>query len=356
MPPWPRSKAHHVDQPNDRQLARLAVHGLLKQLDPYSTLLDPQSFRDMQEEARGIFGGLGIEVTESEGLVKVVAPAVGSHAARAGIRAGDVITQIDHAAIRNIPITQVVERMRGPVHSSVLLRIQRGAAAIDLRIERDLIRVRSVAARREGDDVGYIQISKFNELTFAAVREAIERFSSELPGNRLKGYILDLRNNPGGLVEQAVLVAGVFLGEGDIVSTRGRHATKVYHLKPNTAQRGLIGNKPIIVLINGGTASAAEIVAGALQDHKRATLVGSRSFGKGSVQTVVSLGSGKGALKLTTAWYFTPTGRSIQDTGIAPDIEVFRTPHRLAKVGPGKLRKADRECDNLWSHPTPKTT
>jgi carboxyl-terminal processing protease len=328
-------KARYPEQPNDAKLIGWAISGLIKQLDTNSAFLDAQSFRDAKEEARGVFGGLGIEVTEAEGLVKVVAPAAGSHAEKAGIRPGDLITQLDHASIRGLSIKQVVEKMRGPVRSRILLRVRRPGLdqPLDLSIERELIRVRSVGAWPEGDDVGYIRLTKFNGLTFQGVRTALHELASKIPVHKLKGYVLDLRNNPGGLLDQAVLVASVFLRGGEIVSTRGRNTSDVYRLEANAAPRELIDDKPVIVLIDGGTASAAEIVAGALQDHKRATLVGTRSFGKGSVQTLTSLGPGNGGLKLTTAWYFTPAGRTIQTTGILPDIEVLQEAPQPASAG-----------------------
>jgi carboxyl-terminal processing protease len=319
-------RTHYTEPPDADKLVGWAIGGLLRGLDTHSAYLDEQTFRDMEEEARGVFGGLGIEVTEADGLVKVVAVAARSHAAKADIRPGDIITQLDRASIQGLTIKQVVEKMRGPVHSKILLRVRRTAVdqVMDVWIERDLIHVRSVAARVEGGDVGYIGIAKFNGLTFQGMRTAIHDLASKVPARNLKGYIIDLRNNPGGLVDQAILVASVFLKQGEVVSTKGRNSADVYRLKANDAPRELISDKPVIVLINGGTASAAEIVAGALQDHQRATLVGTRSYGKGSVQTVTSLGPGNGALKLTTAWYFTPAGRSIQATGISPDIEVLQ--------------------------------
>jgi carboxyl-terminal processing protease len=240
----------------------------------------------------------------------------------AGIRIGDIITHLDHASIRGLTITQVVEKMRGPVNSKVVVTVERGgpAGSVEVSATRDLIRVMTVHAGLEGGDVGYIQIAKFNGQTFEGLKSAVDRLSAQISSTKLKGYIIDLRNNPGGLVNQAVLVANAFV-QGEVVSTRGRDS-EMHRLGVDSGPRDMARGKPIIVLINGGSASAAEIVAGALQDHKRATILGTRSFGKGSVQTVTPLGKEAGALKLTTAWYVTPAGRFIQARGIAPDIEV----------------------------------
>jgi carboxyl-terminal processing protease len=317
----------YVEKPDTSKLTRWAIEGMLRALDPHSQYLDDQAFRDLEEEARGVFGGLSIEVAAKDGLVAVVAPAADSSAARAGLKPGDIITAVDNVPVRGLTITQVVERIRGPQGSTILLQIKRQGQdrPIDLKVIREVVRVRSVRSRIEANSVGYIYITKFNGLTFDGLQAAISDLSSKIPRRNLKGYILDLRNNPGGVLDQSILVAGAFLSGGtEIVSTHGRSPHDVQHFATTANSHDLTEGKPIVVLVNGGSASAAEIVAGALQDHRRATIVGTRTFGKGSVQTATSLGPGKGGIQLTTAWYFTPAGRSIQATGILPDIEVMQ--------------------------------
>jgi carboxyl-terminal processing protease len=286
--------------------------------------MDPKSFRDMQVQTRGEFGGLGIEVTMEDGLVKVVTPIDETPAAKAGILANDIITQLDGEQVQGLTLNQAVEKMRGPVNSKIKLTIMRKGQdkPIEVSITRDIIRVRSVRSRVEGDDVGFIRISQFNEQTSEGLKKAITDITAQVQKDKLKGYILDLRNNPGGLLDQAISVSDAFLERGEIVSTRGRNAeeTQRYSARPGDLTNG----KPVIVLINGGSASASEIVAGALQDHKRSTILGTRSFGKGSVQTIIPLGNNNGALRLTTARYYTPSGKSIQAKGIVPDIEVLQ--------------------------------
>jgi len=319
-----RVRAHYVEKPDDAKLIESAINGMLSGLDPHSSFMDAKSFRDMQVQTRGEFGGLGIEVTMEDGLIKVVAPIDDTPAAKAGVRAGDIITHLDDEAVQGLTLNQAVEKMRGPVNTKINLRIMRKGSdkPIEISIVRDIIRVRSVRSRVEGDDVGYIRITQFSEQTTDGLKKAIEDISKQVPADKLRGYVLDLRNNPGGLLDQAISVSDTFLDRGEIVSTRGRDPdeTQRFSARPGDMIKG----KPLIVLINGGSASASEIVAGALQDHKRATLVGTRSFGKGSVQTIIPLGPGNGALRLTTARYFTPSGRSIQAKGIAPDIEVLQ--------------------------------
>src|SRR5262250_3140306 len=319
-----RVRADYVERPDDSKLVESAINGMLAGLDPHSSYMDPKSFRDMQVQTRGEFGGLGIEVTMEEGLVKVVAPIDDTPAAKAGVMANDVITHLDDEPVQGLTLNQAVEKMRGPVNTKIKLTIMRKGAdkPIDVSIVRDIIRVRSVRSRTEGDDVGFIRISQFNEQTSEGLKKAITDITTQINKDKLKGYILDLRNNPGGLLDQAISVSDAFLERGEIVSTRGRNAEETQRF--NARAGDLIHGKPLIVLINGGSASASEIVAGALQDHKRATLVGTRSFGKGSVQTIIPLGSGNGALRLTTARYYTPSGKSIQAKGIVPDIEVLQ--------------------------------
>jgi carboxyl-terminal processing protease len=317
-----RVRADYVERPDDSKLVESAINGMLAGLDPHSSYMDPKSFRDMQVQTRGEFGGLGIEVTMEEGLVKVVAPIDDTPAAKAGVMANDVITHLDDEAVQGLTLNQAVDKMRGPVNTKIKLTIMRKGAdkPIEVNIVRDIIRVKSVRWHPEGGDIGYIRITQFNEQTTDGLKQAINDLNSQLGADKVKGYVVDLRNNPGGLLDQAISVSDTFLEKGEIVSTRGRNPeeTQRFNARPGDMTKG----KPVIVLINGGSASASEIVAGALQDHKRATLIGTRSFGKGSVQTIIPLGAGNGALRLTTARYYTPSGRSIQAKGISPDIEV----------------------------------
>jgi len=332
-----RVRSHYVEKPDDSKLVESAINGMLSGLDPHSSYMDPKSFRDMQVQTRGEFGGLGIEVTMEDGLIKVVAPIDDTPAAKAGIRAGDIITHLDDEAVQGLTLNQAVEKMRGLVNTKINLKIMRKGndKPIDVSIVRDVIRVRSVRSRLEGDDVGYIRITQFNEQTTDGLRKALSDLSNQA-GDKLKGYVIDLRNNPGGLLDQAISVSDAFLERGEIVSTRGRDPDETQRF--NAKAGDLTKGKPVIVLINGGSASASEIVAGALQDHKRATLIGSRSFGKGSVQTIIPLGSGNGALRLTTARYFTPSGKSIQAKGIVPDIEVLQDVPEEVKSRPTETK------------------
>jgi carboxyl-terminal processing protease len=318
-----RVRANYVTEPDDKKLIESAINGMLAGLDPHSSYMDAKSFRDMQVQTRGEFGGLGIEVTMEENLIKVVAPIDDTPAAKAGVRANDIITHLDDEPVHGLTLNQAVEKMRGPVNTKIKLRISRKGAEkpIEVTIVRDIIRVRSVRHRTEDEDIGFIRITQFNEQTSEGLKRAIDEISVKL-GDKLKGYIIDLRNNPGGLLDQAISVADTFLDKGEIVSTRGRNPDETQRF--NARAGDLTKGKPVIVLINGGSASASEIVAGALQDHKRATIVGTRSFGKGSVQTIIPLGSESGALRLTTARYFTPARRSIQAKGITPDIEILQ--------------------------------
>jgi len=319
-----RVRADYVEKPDDAKLVESAINGMLAGLDPHSSYMDPKSFRDMQIQTRGEFGGLGIEVTMEDGLVKVVAPIDDTPAAKAGVMAGDIITHLDDEAVQGLTLNQAVDKMRGPVNTKIRLKIMRKGQdkPTEVSIVRDIIRVRSVRSRSEGDDVGYIRVTQFNEQTTDGLKKAINDLTAQLTADKLKGFIVDLRNNPGGLLDQAISVSDAFLEKGEIVSTRGRNAEETQRF--NSRAGDLTKGKPVLVLINGGSASASEIVAGALQDHKRATVLGTRSFGKGSVQTIIPLGSGNGALRLTTARYFTPAGRSIQAKGITPDIEVLQ--------------------------------
>jgi carboxyl-terminal processing protease len=319
-----RVRSDYVEKPDDSKLVESAISGMLSGLDPHSSYMDAKSFRDMQVQTRGEFGGLGIEVTMEDGLIKVVSPIDDTPASRAGILANDIITQLDDEQVQGLTLNQAVEKMRGPVNTKIKLKVVRKGVdnPLDITLVRDNIRVRSVRSRVEADDIAYIRITTFNEQTTEGLKKSIADLQSQIGGDKLKGYVIDLRNNPGGLLEEAVTVSDAFLERGEIVSTRGRNPEETQR---RTAHPGdLTKGKPVIVLINGGSASASEIVAGALQDHKRATLVGTRSFGKGSVQTIIPLGSGNGALRLTTARYYTPSGKSIQAKGIVPDIEVLQ--------------------------------
>ncbi|MGH6725536.1 MAG: S41 family peptidase [Pseudolabrys sp.] len=319
-----RVRADYVEKPDDSKLIESAINGMLAGLDPHSSYMDPKSFKDMQVQTRGEFGGLGIEVTMEDGLIKVVAPIDETPAAKAGVMANDIIVKLDDEQVQGLTLNQAVEKMRGPVNTKIKLTIMRKGQdkPIEVSITRDIIRVRSVRSQVEGDDVGYIRLTQFNEQTTDGLKKAISDITAKVSEDKLKGYILDLRNNPGGLLDQAISVSDAFLQKGEIVSTRGRNPEETQRF--NARPGDLTHSKPVIVLINGGSASASEIVAGALQDHKRVTVIGTRSFGKGSVQTIIPLGSGNGALRLTTARYFTPSGRSIQAKGIVPDIKVLQ--------------------------------
>jgi carboxyl-terminal processing protease len=317
-----RIRADYVEEPKESELIEAAVDGMLSSLDPHSSYLNAKSFDDMRTTTKGEFGGLGIEVTMENDLVKVVTPIDDTPAARAGVLAGDLISHLDGEQVLGLSLRDAVDKMRGPINSPIILTVIReGAdAPIEIKIIRDVIRIRSVRHRVE-KDVGYIRITQFNEKTSAGLSKAIKEISAEVPADELKGFILDLRNNPGGLLDQAIAVSDAFLDRGEIVSTRGRQAddTQRYSARPGDDVKG----KPVIILVNGGSASASEIVAGALQDHRRAAVIGSRSFGKGSVQTIIPLGR-NGAIRLTTARYYTPAGRSIQAKGVIPDIEVIQ--------------------------------
>ena len=318
-----RVRADYVEKPDDSKLIESAINGMLSGLDPHSSYMEPKAFRDMQVQTRGEFGGLGIEVTMEDGLIKVVSPIDETPAAKAGVMANDIITKLDEEQVQGLTLNQAVEKMRGPVNTKIKLTIMRKGQdkPVEVSITRDVIRVRAVRSRQE-DDVGYIRITQFNEQTTENLKKAITDLQNQIPADKLKGFVVDLRNNPGGLLDQAISVSDAFLERGEIVSTRGRNAEETQRFSARAGD--LIKGKPVIVLINGGSASASEIVAGALQDHKRATMLGTRSFGKGSVQTIIPLGAGNGALRLTTARYFTPSGKSIQAKGIVPDIEVLQ--------------------------------
>tara|TARA_B100000676_G_scaffold307369_1_gene365688 strand:+ start:4731 stop:6047 length:1317 start_codon:yes stop_codon:yes gene_type:complete len=332
-----RVRSDYVEEVSDEELIEAAVRGMLTNLDPHSAFLNRKHFRDMQVQTKGEFGGLGIEVTMEDGYVKVVSPIDETPASRAGMTAGDLITHLDGEHVQGLTLGEAVEKMRGPVDSNITLTVRRMSKSFEVTITRDKIRIRSVRSRTEGN-VGYVRITNFSEQTESGLNKAVKEIKTELSDN-LTGFVLDLRNNPGGLLNQAVLVSDAFLEEGEIVSTRGRVQEKAqrFHATPGDITNGL----PIVVLINSGSASASEIVAGALQDHRRAVILGNKSFGKGSVQTIIPLGQ-NGAIKLTTQRYYTPSGSSIQAKGIKPDIEVAQARVEPLKANDrGKRHEAD---------------
>ncbi len=314
-----RVRADYVEQVDDEVLIEAAIRGMLTHLDPHSSYLSAKNFQEMQVETKGEFGGLGIEVTMENGVVKVVAPIDDTPASRAGVEAGDYITHLDGEAVLGLTLSEAVERMRGPINTELKVTIRRGEQEpFDLTLVRDRITVSSVRSRSEEGGIGYIRITRFNEQTSPGLELAIDKLKAEM-GDELIGFVIDLRNNPGGLLREAINVSDAFLERGEIVSTRGRETDDA--TRENATTGDLTGGLPLVVLINGGSASASEIVAGALQDHRRAIVMGTPSFGKGSVQTVMPL-PGNGAMRLTTARYYTPSGRSIQARGIDPDIIV----------------------------------
>jgi len=331
-----RVRADYVEEVSDQELIEAAIRGMLASLDPHSSYLDPKSFQDMRVQTKGEFGGLGIEVTMENGLVKVVSPIDDTPAFRAGVQAGDLISHLDGEPVLGLTLAEAVEKMRGPVNTDLVITIRRAdREPFDVTITRDVITVQSVRSRVE-HDVGYLRVTAFNEQTSPGIEQAITQLYDE-SGGTLKGYVLDLRNNPGGLLDQAIAVSDAFLDHGEIVSTRGRHPDDAQRY--NAREGDLANGLPIVVLINGGSASASEIVAGALQDHGRAIVMGTKSFGKGSVQTIIPL-SGSGAMRLTTSRYYTPSGRSIQALGIVPDIVVEQ-----ARLEPVEAAIARREAD-----------
>lgn len=319
-----RIRAEYVDAPDEQKLIRAAIQGMLTSLDPHSNYLPPADYKDMGVDISGEFGGLGIEVTMEEGIIKVVSPIDDTPAAKAGILANDLIVELDGVQVQGMSLDDAVAKMRGPIGTTIKVTVVREGVEqpLDFELTRATIAMRAVRSSLEGD-VAVIRLSRFSEQAFVGIEKAIkDMFSVE--GPKPKGIILDLRNNPGGLVDQSVYVADAFLKQGAVVLTRGRvpEESARYDAQPDPLD-AMIADVPLVVLINGGSASASEIVAGALQDHKRATLVGTRSFGKGSVQSIISLGP-DGAMRLTTARYYTPNNRSIQALGITPDIEVLQ--------------------------------
>jgi carboxyl-terminal processing protease len=335
-------RSDYVDEVSDDTLIEGAINGMLTSLDPHSNYLNSKNFNDMKVQTRGEFGGLGIEVSMENGLIKVVSPIDDTPAARAGLKPGDLITHLDGNPVQGMTLPEAVEKMRGPENSEVTLRIRRtGKDPFDVKLVRAKIKIQSVRSHMEGDTIGYVRITSFTEQTDVGLNNALKTLKQQA-GNKLAGVVLDLRNNPGGLLDQAVAVSDAFLDKGEIVSTRGRRADDAqrYNAHPGDITGGL----PMVVLINGGSASASEIVAGALQDHHRAILLGTRSFGKGSVQTIIPL-PGHGAMRLTTARYYTPSGRSIQAKGIDPDIavEAAKIDHPAGDADQKKTDSKDEE-------------
>jgi carboxyl-terminal processing protease len=338
-----RVRADYVDEVADDTLVESAINGMLTSLDPHSNYLNAKNFTDMKVQTRGEFGGLGIEVSMENGLVKVVSPIDDTPAAKAGLKPGDLITNLDGDPVQGLTLPEAVEKMRGPVNSEIKLTIRReGKEPFDVKLVRAVIKINSVRSHLEGDNIAYIRITSFNEQTDTGLNNAMKNLKQQA-NNKIAGVVLDLRNNPGGLLDQAVAVSDAFLDKGEIVSTRGRRAEDAqrYNARAGDIAQGL----PVAVLINGGSASASEIVAGALQDHHRAILLGTKSFGKGSVQTIIPL-PGHGAMRLTTARYYTPSGRSIQALGIDPDIVVEAAKIEKPVEKTGSAKAADNKTDS----------
>lgn len=332
-----RVREQYVDEMEDEELVETAINGMLVSLDPHSAYLDEDDFEEMQVQTRGEFGGLGIEVTMENGVVKVVSPIDDTPAYRAGVQASDYITHLDGESIMGLSLGEAVDKMRGKVGTDIKLTIRRENVAepVEISITRDIIKIKSVRHEILDETIGYVRITTFNQNTESGLEKSVKEIKEKV-GTQLQGFVLDLRNNPGGLLDQAIAVSDAFLEKGEIVSTRGRHD---YDTKRDNATGGdIVDGMPVVVLINGGSASASEIVAGALQDHRRAIVLGTKSFGKGSVQTVIPL-PGHGAMRLTTARYYTPSGRSIQAKGIEPDITV--EPAKIEQLNVSRMHESD---------------
>jgi len=339
-------RGKYVEEIDDEQLMEAAINGMLQSLDPHSSFMSRKQFKQMRVETKGEFGGLGIEVTMENGFVKVVSPIDDTPAAEAGLQAGDLITHLDEEQVVGLTLGEAVELMRGPVGSDIKLTVARKGEnkPFDVLITRAVIKVQSVRSRREGD-VAYIRITSFTEQTKGGLERSMKKLKKQI-GKDLKGLVLDLRNNPGGLLDQAIAVSDAFLDRGEIVSTRSRDPKDVE--RRNARKGDIAEGLPVIVLINGGSASASEIVAGALQDHRRAIIMGTQSFGKGSVQTIIPL-SGGSALRLTTARYYTPSGKSIQAKGITPDIDV---PQAKLEILDQSSRRTEADLRNRLDNDT----
>jgi carboxyl-terminal processing protease len=332
-----RVRAEYVDPVDDKDLIENSINGMLTGLDPHSSYMNSKAFRDMQVQTKGEFGGLGIEVTQDNGFIKVISPIDDTPASRAGVKAGDIITALDGKTVQGLSLQDAVDRMRGAPNSKITLTIKREGIdkPVEVSMLREVIHIQVVKQRMEPNNIGYVRLTQFTEQADASLKQAVKTLKQQ-SGGKLKAVILDLRNNPGGLLDQAVSVSGDFINQGEIVSTRARHTEDAQRWDAKGSD--IIDGVPLVVLINGGSASSSEIVAGALQDHQRAVLLGTRSFGKGSVQTVIPL-PGNGAMRLTTARYYTPSGRSIQGQGIMPDVTVAETREEQPRFGP------EREAD-----------
>ncbi len=332
-----RVRSEYVDPVDDKDLIENSINGMLTGLDPHSSYMNAKAFRDMQVQTKGEFGGLGIEVTQENGFIKVISPIDDTPAAKAGVKAGDIITALDGKTVQGLSLQDAVDKMRGPPASKITLTIKREGVdkPVELSMQREVIRIQVVKQRMEPNGIGYIRLTQFTEQADPSLKQAVRTLKQEA-GGKLRAVILDLRNNPGGLLDQAVAVSDDFISQGEVVSTRARHTEDAQRWDAKGTD--IIDGVPLVVMINGGSASSSEIVAGALQDHHRAVLLGTRSFGKGSVQTVIPL-PGNGAMRLTTARYYTPSGRSIQGQGIAPDVKVAETREQQAQFGP------EREAD-----------
>ncbi|CAA7617548.1 S41 family peptidase [Magnetospirillum sp. UT-4] len=334
-------RADYVEPVKDEELIEAALNGMLTSLDPHSSYLNAKNSRDMDISTKGEFGGLGIEVTMENGFVKVVSPIDDTPAYRAGLQPGDFVTHLDGEPVLGLTLSEAVERMRGPVNTDIRLTVRRTTTEpFDVKLTRAVIRIQTVKSHAEGN-IGYVRISQFSQTTDADLRRHVAQLKKDV-GKGLTGFVIDLRNNPGGLLDQAILVSDDFLDKGEIVSTRARRVeeTQRFNARPGDITEGL----PLVVLVNDGSASASEIVAGALQDHRRALILGTRSFGKGSVQTLIPL-PGHGSMRLTTARYYTPSGRSIQAVGIEPDIKVLQS-----KVEPIAVPERDRRSEASLRH------
>lgn len=344
-----RVRNEYVEPVSDEELVEAAINGMLTSLDPHSVYWNTKAFQDMQVQTRGEFGGLGLEVTQENGLVKVVAPIDDTPAQRAGLQPGDLITHLDGEQVMGLTLNEAVEKMRGKPDTPLRLSIRReNTEPFEVTLTRAIIRIQSVRSKVI-DDIGYIRITQFSEKTEAGLKKAFSDIRAET-GGKIAGYVLDLRNNPGGLLDQAVAVSDAFLERGEIVSTRARRADETQRF--NARSGDLADGLPVVVLINDGSASASEIVAGALQDHRRAILLGTKSFGKGSVQTVIPL-PGHGAIKVTTARYYTPSGSSIQAVGIDPDIRV--QPARVEVIAMAERdRRSEASLRNALGNGTEK--
>jgi carboxyl-terminal processing protease len=332
-----RVRAEYVDPVDDKDLIENSINGMLTGLDPHSSYMNSKAFRDMQVQTKGEFGGLGIEVTQDNGFIKVISPIDDTPASRAGVKAGDIITALDGKTVQGLSLQDAVDRMRGAPNSKITLTIKREGVdkPVEVSMLREVIHIQVVKQRMEPNNIGYVRLTQFTEQADASLKQAVKTLKQQ-SGGKLKAVILDLRNNPGGLLDQAVSISGDFINQGEIVSTRARHTEDAQRWDAKGSD--IIDGVPLVVLINGGSASSSEIVAGALQDHQRAVLLGARSFGKGSVQTVIPL-PGNGAMRLTTARYYTPSGRSIQGQGIMPDVLVAESREEQPRFGP------EREAD-----------